>query len=344
MSSAAPRPWAGRQPLPIAVACATVAAAAAALVAGAGAPRQPRPPAAPVQGGLSPVRAETIPLGAPASDVAVGEGAVWAATDDAVLRASPRRYRVMSGTPLPRTSGRQVAAGAGAVWASDPLRGTVTRIDPRSGLVSATIPLRGRPVALAAGSTAAWVLRWRRASADVLRLDRRTAAITGRWHVGGLAPRPLLVAAGASAWTVEGGALVRVGPGRRLHRGDFVAGGIVGLARGGGLLWASVTGRMGVGQLLGLDERTGRVVRRLLVGRDAIGPLAVAQGAIWIADGTQDPGPHPLTVVYPDRTDLGARGEAPSAVGGVAYGYHSVWTANTRARVLSRFPLTAWSG
>src|SRR3954453_1061597 len=122
MSSAAPPRHPRRQPLalPAVVACATVAAAAAALVAGAAAPSRRSVAARPAQTRLSPIRAESIGLGRPASDVAVGEGAVWAATADAVLRASPRISRVMSGTPLPRTADRRVAVGAGAVWASDP--------------------------------------------------------------------------------------------------------------------------------------------------------------------------------------------------------------------------------
>ncbi len=50
-----------------------------------------------------------------------------------------------------------VAVGAGAVWVANSADGTVSRIDPATNTVTATITLGGEPVAVAVSGTTVWV-------------------------------------------------------------------------------------------------------------------------------------------------------------------------------------------
>ena len=59
---------------------------------------------------------------------------------------------------IPGTSASGLALGAGAVWASDELKGTVTRIDPHRDRIVARVHVpRYRPHGLAVGAGAVWV-------------------------------------------------------------------------------------------------------------------------------------------------------------------------------------------
>ena len=85
--------------------------------------------------------------------IAVGAGSVWATSEEGVLwRVDP---------PVERTielgAGVQhVAFGDGAAWAANWNDGTVSRVDSRTNLVTARVPV-GAAQALAAGAGSAWI-------------------------------------------------------------------------------------------------------------------------------------------------------------------------------------------
>ncbi len=95
----------------------------------------------------------SVPLGSSPSSIAVGEGAIWAidADDGTISRIDPRtrtRERTFSTASTPT----DVAVGAGAVWVGNAFRGrrsrgvfpeSVSRLDPETGVVDATITLPG---------------------------------------------------------------------------------------------------------------------------------------------------------------------------------------------------------
>jgi ABC-type branched-subunit amino acid transport system substrate-binding protein len=90
------------------------------------------------------------------SGVAVGAGSVWATSEEGLL------WRIEPGPkPITRTidvgiGSAYVAFGAGYVWTANWVKGTVSRIDPRTNAVVSTVRV-GAPQALAAGEGAAWV-------------------------------------------------------------------------------------------------------------------------------------------------------------------------------------------
>jgi hypothetical protein len=85
---------------------------------------------------------------------------------NAVWRISPRTGKTVAVIPVPPTS-RRVAAGAGYVWvtsgtyAGEPgvpqTGGVLTKIDPRTNRIAATIKLGFRPDGLAVANGLVWV-------------------------------------------------------------------------------------------------------------------------------------------------------------------------------------------
>jgi DNA-binding beta-propeller fold protein YncE len=95
------------------------------------------------------------------TEVAVGAGSVWVASASgeagAVIRVDLGTNRVVDRIPVDSPTG--VAFGHGSVWVTGSERGTLSRIDPRTGEVDAEIEVgRGAAdVAIDEGSGAVWV-------------------------------------------------------------------------------------------------------------------------------------------------------------------------------------------
>jgi DNA-binding SARP family transcriptional activator/ABC-type branched-subunit amino acid transport system substrate-binding protein/DNA-binding beta-propeller fold protein YncE len=93
--------------------------------------------------------------------IAAGRDGAWisAPADGTVWRAVPGRGErlVMDTTRVP-TGMTEIAYGAGALWGVNPLRGTLTQLDPGEGSVVRTIPVGGFPRGVAVGTEAVWVV------------------------------------------------------------------------------------------------------------------------------------------------------------------------------------------
>ena len=133
-----------------------------------------------------------------ANTLTYGMGALWVVTtDNAVLRVDPRTGRVTRRIPVPADSLSGMAAGAGALWVTDPVDGVVWRIQlgpPR--LVMRTIEAGVGAAAVAVSGDAVWVVNG--ADAMVLRIDP-VSGNASRHHL----PRPPLAvsaAPGGDAW------------------------------------------------------------------------------------------------------------------------------------------------
>jgi hypothetical protein len=73
----------------------------------------------------------------------VGFGSVWLAGRNGALRLDPKSLRTVAAIPVRSLS---VTTGNGAVWAFDPVRSTVRRIDPVANQVT------GRPIRIRGSS------------------------------------------------------------------------------------------------------------------------------------------------------------------------------------------------
>jgi hypothetical protein len=90
------------------------------------------------------------------SGVAAGEGGVWVATGNSVARVNPRRARVTGDVPV-EAGTKQVAVGGGAVWAATDSTGSIVQIDARESKITKTIEVGSEPVDVAADDDGVWV-------------------------------------------------------------------------------------------------------------------------------------------------------------------------------------------
>ena len=225
-----------------------------------------------------------VEAGAPVVALAAGAGAVWAVTStNGLLRIDPDTARLTAPNPGPVSA---IAIGAGGVWAvccqGRGPRGRVTRLDPASGRVIATIGLPARPLAVGAGSDVVWV---RGAEGWLWRVDpaygRKAGAIRLASVPGGAELAGKLVVAGAEVWISDPGpGVVRRVDLRRGTEDRWEADGRDLTVTSGGTVWATSDTR-----LLGLGGPQVRGPRRNLheLHTDRITAVAAAgDGGLWL--------------------------------------------------------------
>ncbi|HET8823255.1 MAG TPA: protein kinase [Thermoleophilaceae bacterium] len=247
---------------------------------------------------------DAIPLGRAPAQIAIGEGAVWTldANDRTISRIDPRdraNVRTFSTASTPT----DLAAGAGAVWvgnaspssrfASYPT--SVSRLDPESGVVDATIRLPGgksgpyfhgggqNQPKIAVSEDAVWVVN---PDHTISRIDPRTNRRVAR--IDDVEAES--VTAGADGvWAVEGPSDPEAAPG---------------IAR--------------------INPLTNGVARRVEIRAESLTAAAVGAGSVWVADPAGgsvwrvNPGPELTLRQVPLK--LGVRG--------VVFGAGRVWVTN----------------
>lgn len=173
-----------------------------------------------------------------------------------------------------------VAAGAGDVWITDEVSGTLLRVDPEEQIAVDTIPVGDAPRGIAIGAGAVWVANSE--SNTVSQVNPESGTVVATIPVGN---GPTSVAVGAGAvWVANAtdGTIARIDP----ARGRTVATVPLpqppsGLAADDDEVWA--TSAQG-GLLSKIDPVTNTVSQALLVGN---GPTSIALGddAVWVANG-----------------------------------------------------------
>jgi YVTN family beta-propeller protein len=223
-----------------------------------------------------------------------------------------------------------VCAGAGSVWVADSSDGTVSRIDPATGVTVDRIPVGGNPASIACGDGAVWVANTDGAS--VLRLNPTAEAVTQTISLGGANPDALAFGAGR-LWVADSSAraLYVIDPAtatRALRRRVPLDVRPAAIVFGVGAFWVAGYDSATV---VKLDPASGRVEGRVNVGA---GPdsLAVAHGDLWVANSLAG------TVSSVDLHSLKVAatipvGSGPSAVVADA---GSVWVANQYSGSVSR--------
>jgi DNA-binding SARP family transcriptional activator len=175
-------------------------------------------------------------------------------------------------------AGRDSGASPVAVAAN-----SVAAIDPASGRVVADIPIGGRPVAIAVGANAVWVVN--ADDATVLRIDPKTYRVVRT--IGGLGTNPSNLAVGfGSVWVAGGndGTLIRIDPRVNAAEGTVRLGAARGgipqpvflVATGAGSVWATRGN-----ELLRVDPATNSAVARASVDRPV--GLGAGAGSAWVA-------------------------------------------------------------
>jgi YVTN family beta-propeller protein len=184
---------------------------------------------------------------------------------------------------------------AGSVWVADEHSEAVTRVDPATNRVVATIsigqPGPAGPQIMTAGPGGVWV------DVDnmdeVVRIDAATNKVGLRVPLSGPVASDgkevwIAVYAGQNAGQNGLSQVVRIDPvsGKVITTVDLHSQGSCGLAVGLGSVWVADGG------LTRIDEATGRIVGHLDTGGDC-GNVVVAGGAVWI---TADNKPYVLRI------------------------------------------------
>ena len=136
-------------------------------------------------------------------------GSVWVVSPDGVvLRIDPGSGRVV-GSAAVGNGPSAIAAGAGSLWVTNSIDGTVTRIDPET-LVAETIPVGNGPAAVAVNAAGAWVVN--AGDNALVRIDTDTNAIAGTTPVGD--GPAAIVATPAALWIANSrdGTVMRLDP------------------------------------------------------------------------------------------------------------------------------------
>jgi streptogramin lyase len=188
---------------------------------------------------------------------------------------------------------QRLVFGFGAVWVTNS-NGTVSRIDPASDQVVATIPLPRpgrRPEAIAAGAGMVWVAT---SAGVVWRIDPARNQVVGKVDTSRLLYKPISLAVQDDAvWVVccanaapgrhPDGKLIRIDP-----DGGEVAARIA--VRGDPFAVAADIEAVWVATAQGPAERVDRVTNRVAAVIPAGGPVggtqavAVGAGGVWLAD------------------------------------------------------------
>jgi YVTN family beta-propeller protein len=212
---------------------------------------------------------------------------------------------------------------------------SVAVIDPSSNRVVAAVPVGLRPIALAAGEDALWVVN--DGDHTVSRIEPKTRKVVRTIAIPGTAPLGGIAAGAGAVWLVTGYqtlSLVRISPGYDAVEWTRALGHVwwpwqpTPVATGAGAVWAPAAPD---GTLARIDPQTGRVSRRIDVGTEPAG-VAVGEGAVWVAGGGEnvvvrvDPG----TDAVVSRPSVGAY---PTAL---ATGAGAVWVAANGDDAVSR--------
>jgi hypothetical protein len=298
-----------------------------------------------------PVVAARIRLDRPFTDVDVGFGATWVASQGALLRIDPQTNRVVATIPTP-VSGESasIAFGEGAVWmTSGQANGVVYRVDPAANRVTAAIGVPGGAFGIVVAAGTVWVTQFlpEPDPGIVARIDARSNRLLAPVEVPNM---PGAIRYGLDAvWVTSRFTVSRVEPRsgavtQPLHRVGDVR------AVGGGALWGSYANSADDAGVQRVDPDTGRVMATIRIPYGVLmafglGTLWVAQDASTITSGGNQPDrtrPGRLYRIDPGNNRVLGRpvplpGIAPTAL---AVGEGAVWVGELDSKTLTRFNLT----
>ena len=137
-----------------------------------------------------------------ASGVALGDGALWIGGDTGLTRVNTASNSFSNAIRLGVVVPTAVASGDGAIWVTarpgfhccppeNIGNGTLTRIDPKTNAVVATIPVGGQPATVAVGEDAVWIAD--PGTRSVVRVDPDQNRVVTRIRIGS---RPRGIAVG----------------------------------------------------------------------------------------------------------------------------------------------------
>jgi virginiamycin B lyase len=257
--------------------------------------------------------------------IAVDED-VWISNKpkDSVARLNPQTNTVIATIPVGTRPCSGLAAGFGSLWVPSCGDQTVTRVDLKTGAVTATIhaTIGSSEGSIVAGAGSIWILT--DAKGTLARFDPATNTLVAEIYVS---PGSYGLAFGDDAlWVTssERNTVTRVDPRTNLIVETIAVGKTPRfIAAGGGAVWAL---NQGDGSVSRIDPATNKVVATIEVGVPGPGgDIAVGEGSVWVTAFE-----YPLSRIDPSTNAVmqqftGKGGDA------VRVGLGSVWLSNLEA-------------
>ena len=211
-------------------------------------------------------------------------------------------------------------------WVSNKPDDSVSRLDPTTNKVAATIAL-GKGKRPCSGLAAAFGTLWVPACGDqtISRIDLKTGTIAAAIAATVGSSEGSIAAGAGSVWMmIDGkGTLARIDPATgKVVAEIYVATGSYGLAFGEGALWVTSTDHHSVARV---DPHTNLVVETIAVGKHPRF-IAAGAGAVWVLNQ----GDGSVSRIDPARNTVAATIEVgvPGEGGDIAVGEGSVWVTS----------------
>lgn len=209
---------------------------------------------------------------------------------------------------------------------------SVAAINAESGDIESTVPVRRRPVGLAAAPDGVWVANSIDRSVTHIEEDGRTFQTI---QVG---PGPIGVASGADLiWVAnaDGRSVSRVSPKTGREQGERIqaGNGLSAIAYGAGALWLA---NAVDGTVWRVDPSSGKTTKEVPVGPGLRG-IAVTDAAVWVTSETAGT----VTKIDPRSGGIVRVVQVGNGAGAVAVGAGSVWVANAYDGTVSRVDVSS---
>jgi YVTN family beta-propeller protein len=241
--------------------------------------------------------AVTLEVASP-SNMTSGDGLLWVISGGAILRIDPQTNQVVGDPIRPGIQIEDIAFGGGALWVTTVASGdlgapsdldAVSRIDPQSGEVVATLKVSRGPMSVAFTSEAVWVVNFGQTGDTVIRIDPQTNQLAGDPIQTGRAPLSLAVGE-VSLWVANhdvhtitridlatNQAIANITIPSEPHRVAF----------GEGAAWVA---NWHVNSVTRIDPQTNQIVGEPIPIGFHAGNMAAGLGSVWVTSDYRGPG------------------------------------------------------
>jgi len=231
------------------------------------------------------------------SNMTSGDGLLWVVSGSSILRIDPQTNQVVGDPIQPGISLEDIAFGDGALWVTTVASGdlgapsendAVSRIDPQSGEIVATIKVGRGPMSVAFTPKAVWTVSFGMTGDTVVRIDPQTNQIAGDSIQTGRAPLSLALGEG-SLWVANHDA-------HTITRIDLATNQVLAnitvpsephrVAYGEGAVWVA---NWHVNSVTRIDPQTNQIVGEPIPIGHPAGNMAAGLGGVWVTSDYRGP-------------------------------------------------------
>jgi YVTN family beta-propeller protein len=266
--------------------------------------------------------------------------AAFAAASSAAGRKLPARAVLVAKIPV--ATPRDVTAGFGSIWVANGPSKSVTRIDPATHAVTATIPVPNPASVLAVGAGAVWLTSY--PGNSVTRIDPATNTALDTISAGDLGPIGITFFHGyvwvANHDGTSTGSVAKIDPKARPMRivdripvGTDPTAGPSWIAGAAGSLWVSVPN---VPAVVRINPKTDAITATI-PDKGVCGELVASARYVWVAGGDGDDGCLPGITRIDPRSNTVTDSIYPGGnIDALALGAGGLWFGATPRNTLGR--------